>query len=191
MPTPLRRGMRHARRGLFYAVTGVLILLALAVAVANQLLPMVQKHPDRIAAWLMARAGRPVAFDSAEAYWTPRGPLFTLHNLRIGRGRQLLEVDNAQLLVAMYSGWLPGHPLTELRLRGLALTLQHEADGSWRFLGLTGPKERPDADPLSSLEGLGELQVSDAQLTVRAPDIGINFTSPRVDVRMRVGKSRV
>jgi uncharacterized protein (TIGR02099 family) len=188
MPTSLRRGLRHTRRGLFYAVTSVLILLALAVAVANQLLPMVQRHPDRIAAWLMARAGRPVSFDSAEAHWTPRGPLFTLHNLRIGSGRQLLEVDNAQLLVAMYSGWLPGHPLTELRLRGLALTLQRAADGSWRFLGLTGPKERPDADPLSSLEGLGELQVSDARLTVRAPDLGINFVARRVDVRLRVGK---
>lgn len=191
MPTTLRRGMRHTRRGLFYAVTSVLILLALAVAVANQLLPMVQQHPDRIAAWLMARAGRPVAFDSAEAHWTRRGPLFTLHNLRIGSGRQLLEVDNAQLLVAMYSGWLPGQPLTELRLRGLALTLQRDADGSWRFLGLTGPKERPDSDPLSSLEGLGELQVSDARLTVRAPDLGIDFVSRRVDVRLRVGKRRL
>ena len=182
--------MRHTRRGLFYIVTSVLILLALAVGVANQLLPMVQRHPDRIAAWLMARAGRPLAFDSAEAHWTRRGPLFTLHNLRIGSGKQLLEVDNAQLLVAMYSGWLPGHPLTELRLRGLALTLQHDADGSWRFLGLTGPKERPDADPLASLEGLGELQISDAKLTVRAADLGINFVS-RVDVRLRVGERRL
>ena len=190
MPTPFWRGMRHTRRGLFYVVTSLLILLALAVAVANQLLPMVQQHPDRIAAWLMARAGRPLAFDSAEAHWTRRGPLFTLHNLRVGQGKQLLEVDNAQLLVAMYSGWLPGHPLTELRLRGLALTLQHDADGSWRFLGLTGPKERPDADPLASLEGLGELQISDALLTVRAPDLGINFVS-RVDVRLRVGERRL
>ena len=176
------------RRGLFYAVTGVLILLALTVGVANQLLPMVQRHPDRIAAWLMARAGRPVAFDSAEAHWTARGPLFTLHNLRIGSGKQLLQVDNAQLLIAMYSGWLPGHPLTELRLRGLALTLQHDADGSWRFLGLNGPNERPDADPLSSLEGLGELQVSDARLRVRAADLGIDFGARRVDLRLRVGE---
>jgi len=183
--------MRHARRGLFYAVTGVLILLALAVAAANQLLPMVQRHPDRIAAWLAARVDRPVAFDSAEAHWTRYGPLFTLHNLRIGRGNQLLEVDNAQLLVAMYSGWLPGHPLTELRLRGLALTLQHDADGSWHFLGLTGPKERPDQDPLSSLEGLGELQISNARLAVHAPDLGIDFTSKRVDVRLRVSERRL
>ena len=190
MSTSLRRGMRHTRRGLFYIVTSVLILLALAVGVANQLLPMVQRHPDRIAAWLMARAGRPLAFDSAEAHWTRRGPLFTLHNLRIGSGKQLLEVDNAQLLVAMYSGWLPGRPLTELRLRGLALTLQHDADGSWRFLGLTGPKERPDADPLSSLEGLGELQISDARLRVHAADLGIDFVS-RVDLRLRVGERRL
>ncbi|MEO5595812.1 MAG: hypothetical protein ABIQ97_01510, partial [Lysobacteraceae bacterium] len=191
MPTPIRRGMRHARRGVFYLVTGCLILLALAVAFANLALPMVASHPDRIADWLSRRAGRAIAFERAEAHWTPRGPLFTLHGLRIGQGRQLLQVDDAQLLVAMYSGWLPDHPLTELRLHGLELTLERRSDGSWHFLGLAGPHQRPDQDPLSSLEGLGELQVSDARLAVHASGIGVDFLVPRVDVRLRVSEDRL
>ena len=191
MPTPFHRGMRHARRGLFYTGALVLILMAIAVAIADRLLPMVQRHPDRIAAWLIARAGRPVHFDRAEAHWTNRGPVFALYNLRIGEGKQQLAVDHAELLVAMYSGVLPDHPFTELRLRGLALTVERDATGQWHFVGLSGPKEDRDHDPLHNLEGLGELQVTDATLTVRAPDMGIAFTSPRVNVRMRVSDKRL
>jgi len=191
VPTPFRRGMRHARRGLFYTGALALILLAAIVAIADRLLPLVQEHPDQIAAWLIARSGRPVHFDHAEAYWTNRGPVFALYNLRIGEGKQQLAVDRAELLVAMYAGLLPDHPFTELRLHGLALTVERDATGRWHFVGLSGPTEDENHDPLENLQGLGELQVADARLTVRAPELGIAFTSPRVDVRMRVSDKRM
>jgi uncharacterized protein YhdP len=183
--------MRHARRGLFYTGALVVILLAIAVAVADRLLPLVQQHPDKIAAWLIERAGRPVHFKRSEAHWTRRGPVFVLYDVRIGAGKQQLDVDQAELLVAMYSGWFPDHPFTELRLRGLALTLERDAAGQWHFVGLSGPKTGGNQNPLHDLEGLGELQVADAKLTVRAPDLGIAFTSPRVDVRLRVSEDRL
>ncbi len=191
MRAHLFRGLRHARRGLFYTSAAVLVLMAIAVAVADRLLPLVQKNPDRIAAWLIEKAGRPVQFARAEAHWTRRGPVFVLHDVKIGGGKQVLEVDRAELLLAMYSGWWPDHPFTELRLRGLALTLQRDADGQWHFVGLSGPKTAAGQNPLHDLEGLGELQVADAKLTVRAPDLGIDFTSPRVDVRLRVSPGRL
>ena len=183
--------MRHARRGLFYTCALVLVLIAVAVAIADRLLPLVQKHPDKIAAWLIARAGRPVHFDHAEAHWTNRGPVFALYNLRIGEGKQQLAVDRAELLVAMYAGLLPDHPFSELRLHGLALTVERDAEGRWRFVGMSGPTEDEHHDPLKNLEGLGELQVTDARLTVRAPTLGIAFTSPRADLRMRVTEQRL
>ena len=183
--------MRHARRGLFYTCSLVLILLAMVVAIADRLLPLVQQHPDRIATWLIARSGRPMHFDHAEAYWTNRGPVFALYKLRIGEGKQQLAVDRAELLVAMYAGLLPDHPFTELRLHGLALTVERDATGRWQFVGLAGPTEDEHHDPLANLEGLGELQVTDARLTVRAPALGIAFTSPRVDLRMRVSAKRM
>ncbi len=191
MPTPFRRGMRHARRGLFYTCALVLVLMAVVVAIADRLLPLVQEHPDKIAAWLIARAGRPVHFDHAEAHWTSRGPVFALYNLRIGEGKQQLAVDRAELLVAMYAGMLPDRPFSELRLRGLSLTVERDADGRWHFVGLSGPKEDEHHDPLKNLEGLGELQITDAHLTMRAPALGIAFTSPRVDLRMRVTDKRL
>jgi uncharacterized protein (TIGR02099 family) len=187
----LIRGLHHARRGLFYTGAIVLILMAIMVAVADRLLPLVEEHPDRIAAWLIARSGRPVHFDRAEAHWTDRGPVFALYNLRIGEGEQQLAVDRAELLVAMYSGWLPDHPFSELRLHGLALTIERDATGRWHLVGLSGPQEKENHDPLASLEGLGELQVTDARLTVRSPSQGFAFTSPRVALRMRVTDKRL
>jgi uncharacterized protein (TIGR02099 family) len=176
---------------MFYTSAVVLVGLAIAVAVADRLLPLVQQHPDRIAAWLIARAGRPVHFDRAEAHWTSRGPVFALYNLRIGEGKQQLAVDRAELLVAMYSGMLPDHPFTELRLHGLAVTVERDATGRWHLVGLSGPQEDERHDPLDNLQGIGELQVTDARLTVRAPSQGFAFTSPRVALRMRVSEKRL
>ena len=38
--------------------------------------PLVERHPQKIAEWLSARAQRKVAFDHVETEWTRRGPLF-------------------------------------------------------------------------------------------------------------------
>ena len=47
-----------------------------------------------------------------------------------------LRIGEAEVLVSMYAGLLPGHSLTELRLRGVALVLQRAADGRWSVRGL-------------------------------------------------------
>ena len=131
MGTPLRRHLRHARRGVGYSVAVLLVLVALVLGVASQVLPMADRNPDRIAAWLSQRAGRPVSFDRVETAWTRRGPLLKLDNLRIGAGAQAFTVGDAEMLVSVYSGLLPGRPFSELRLRGLQLTLERAGDGRW------------------------------------------------------------
>lgn len=190
MPTPLRRRIRLARRGGVYAVGITLVLLALVIAVASQLLPLVEQHPAELARWLGQRAGRTVAFDRVETGWTRRGPLLQLHNLRLGDGDQAVAVGDAEMLVSMYAGLLPGVPLSELRLRGLDLTLERSADGRWQVRGLPG-QELADGDPFHALEGLGELQVIDGALTVVAPELGVDLRVPRIDLRLRVQGDRV
>ena len=59
---PWRHRLRLLRRGAWYALAALLVLLALGNGIGSQLLPLADRHPDRIAAWLSARAGRPVAF---------------------------------------------------------------------------------------------------------------------------------
>jgi len=189
MTTPLRRRIRHTRRWVGYGVLVLLILLALLVGVANQMLPMVERNPQQIAAWLSARVGEPVSFSHARAEWTRRGPRFILDDLHVGQGANRLAIGRAQLQVAMYSGILPGQPLTELKIRDLALTLVQRDDGRWEVIGLPGQDKT--ADPLDRLEGFGELQIERAQLAIRAPKLKIDMRMPRVDARIRVNGPRL
>src|SRR6185369_7715299 len=115
---------------------------------ANQMLPLVEQHPDKIAAWLSERVGEPVHFSKAHAEWTRRGPRFALDDLQVGSGDQVLDVGHANLLVAVYSGLLPGRPLTELNVQQLSLVLVQDADRRWRLVGLPGQR-KGGGDPLA------------------------------------------
>ncbi len=190
MPTPLRRRLRLARRGAGYSVALLLVLVALVVGVANQLLPLAERHPEKIAAWLSERAGRRIAFDRVETQWTRRGPLLRLDGLRIGDAGNAIAIGEAEMLVSLYAGLLPRQSFTELRLRGLELTLERATDGRWQVRGLPG-QQQPGGDPLSALEGLGELQVIDGKLAVIAPLLGIDAQLPKINLRLRVEGERV
>lgn len=187
MPTPFRRRLRLARRGAVYGIAIVLVCMAAVLGVASQVLPLVERHPDKVAAWLSERAGRPIAFDAVETQWTRRGPLLQLDGLRIGQGEGV-RIGQAEVLVSMYGGLLPGHSFTELRLRGLSLTLQRADDGVWSVRGLPG--QQTGGDPLASLEGLGELQIIDGRVAVDAPSLGLQLQVPDVDLRLRVDGDR-
>ena len=186
---PLRHRLRLLRRGAWYALAALLVLAALGNGVGSQLLPLAERHPDRIAAWLSERAGRPVGFDHVTTRWTRRGPLLRLDNLRIGDPANPLRIGDAEVLVAQYAGLLPGRSFTELRLRGLDLTLQRGADGQWQVRGLPG--QQAGGDPLDALSNLGELQLAQARLHVRAPELGMDLRLPRIDLRLRVEGERV
>ena len=190
MTMPWRHRLRLLRRGVAYTLAGLLVLLALGNGIGSQLLPLAERHPDRIAEWLSARAQRPVAFDHVATEWTRRGPLLRLDNLRVGDAANPLRIGDAEILVAQYAGVLPGRSFTELRLRGLDLTLQRDANGRWSVRGLPG-QQQAAGDPFEALERLGELQVSHARLRVLAPELGIDLQVPRIDLRLRVDGPRI
>src|SRR3546814_13959239 len=96
--------MRHALRCLIYSGVVLLVLVATLMATASQLLPWVARHPDQIAEWLGQQLGQPVSVVKADAVWTRRGPLFTLSGLHISSAEAGLAIDQAQLLVSVYSG---------------------------------------------------------------------------------------
>ena len=62
------------------------------------------------------------------------------------------------------------------RAQTLDLTLERDDSGRWHVRGLPG--QQAQADPLATLERLGELQVSHARLHVRAPALGIETRLP-------------
>src|SRR6476620_7390781 len=190
MPTPFRRRMRHARRFVGYGALVAVIFVALLVGLAKQLLPLAERHPERIAAWLSERAGRPVHFAKVETEWTRRGPLLRLDDLRLGEGAQSVVIGDTEMLVSLYGGLLPGGTFSELRLRGLDLTVERAADGFWSVRGLPG-QQTEGGDPFAALERLGELQIIGGRLHVVAPTLGIDATVPRIDLRLRVEGNRI
>ena len=167
MHAPLRRRLRLARRWAAYLLAVVLVLMALVLGAASQALPLAERHPERIAAWLSEKAGRPISFERVDTQWTRRGPLLQLEGLHIGDPGGGVHIGQAEVLVSMYAGLLPGRSFTELRLRGPALTLERDDDGRWSVRGL--PPTEQGGDPLDSLQRLGELQVIGARITVDAP----------------------
>lgn len=187
MSTPLRLRLRRIRRHAVYALAIVLVCVAVLVGTVSQVLPFAERHPDKVAAWLSARAGQPVRFDHLDTAWTRRGPLLELKGLRIGEG-QGIAIGEAEVLVSMYAGLLPGHSLTELRLRGLALVLQRADDGRWSVRGLP---QAGSGDPLEALRRLGELQVIGGRLRVDAPSLNLQAELPRIDLRLRVNGQRL
>lgn len=187
MKAPPRQQLRRLRRLVAGVVAVALVAVALLVGTLSQLLPLAERHPDKVAAWLSARAGQPVRFQRLQTEWTRRGPLLQLQDLRIGAGEGL-HIGQAQVQVALYAGLLPGRSLTELHLRGLALTLQRGEDGRWSVRGL--PRSQ-GGDPLDALRRLGELQVSEGRLDVQAPSLGLQASVPRVDLRLRVNGDRL
>ncbi|RMH91159.1 TIGR02099 family protein [Lysobacter pythonis] len=189
MPSPLRRGLRFAGKSVWYVFALVALSLALAFGAAIQSLNWLEANPARVAGWLSAKASQPVAFSGLEAEWTRRGPLLRLSGLRVGPGADAIPIGQAEVLLAPYTGWLPGRRMTELRLHGLALTLERNVAGEWHVRGMPGQSGR--RDPLDSLQDLGELQVVGGRLRVLAPASGIDVEIPRIDLRVQVGGARV
>lgn len=184
-----RDGVSWLRRCASHAFVALALLLAAGNGVGMLLLPVLERHPERIADWLGKRAGRPVAFDHVTTRWTSRGPLLRLEGLRVGDPADPVRIGAAEVLIAQYTGLLPGRSFTEIRLRGLDLTLQRAADGRWRIRGLPGQQDGDD--PLSALEHLGELQLAQARMRVMAPELGVDLRVPRIDVRMQVHGPRL
>lgn len=184
MPSRWRRSLRITRRTLAYSGFVLLILAAFLVSIANLFLPYIEKNPERVQAWLSNQVGQPVHYRSSKSQWTRRGPRIELIELRVGQGDAAVEISRAELLVAVYSGFLPNHPLTELKVKNLKLRLQQQADDSWQLLGVPR-RENSKTDPLDVLSGFGELQVERASLRIQANGRA-EITIPRFDVRLRV-----
>lgn len=184
MPTAWRRTLRITRRSFGYGILVLLIAAAVLVSAANLFLPFIENNPERVKQWLSDRVGQPVDFQSSRTEWTRRGPKVSLDGLRVGEGGSMVNIGRAELLVSVYSGLFPDHPLTELKAKGLFLRLEQQADDRWELRGL--PKQADSkADALDVLSGFGELQLENSVLQV-TPKNKVPIRIPRMDMRMRV-----
>ena len=175
---------RQLRRVAFVMILLTLSAAVLAMGGAYYLLQSAQKDPASAKQWLSAQAGSPLDFDSLQSSWTRTGPVINVTRLRVGEGAQRIELGDAQVILAMYSGWLPKRSFSQVRLTGLKLHLYRHDDGRWELLGL--PKsDKPQSDPLNALSRLGELQVVRGSMRIEAPTLGIDTRFPTANVRLR------
>lgn len=180
---------RRAGRVLLACLLGWLLSWALLVLLAWLVLPSIAWSAPAVGQWLGERAQMPVQVQAVRSHWTRRGPVLELQGLALGDGGQV-QVGRARLQLAIYTGLLPGHALTQVQLDGLDLQLRRADDGRWQIDGLaaTGAGQ---GDPLDALSRLGEIQVRGARLQVDAPQLQIQRTIERVDLRLRVDGERV
>lgn len=103
-------------------VAGIAVIaLAVLLALAQLLLPLLARHPEWVARELSAKLHRPVSFASLQGKWTGSGPLFVLRDIRVGvppgeRGAPI-EIPQSELRLDL-AGWLPSRHLVNLRASG-------------------------------------------------------------------------
>ncbi|TAL74758.1 MAG: TIGR02099 family protein [Rhodanobacter sp.] len=165
MNIPWHRPLQHGARALGWVAGVGVIALAVLVALAQALLPLVAQHPQWVARELSTRLARPVSFAALDGRWTPAGPVFALSGLTIGvppgGSGQPVRVPKAELRLD-FGGWLlPTRYLLNLRASGLQLNLARDRDGRWHVNGLgTGEGSQPaDFGQLSMALWLDHLQL--------------------------------
>lgn len=134
-------GWRHRARRLRFFLLGlvasVLVALALLMAVGQLLLPLAAHYPERVAALLSEKLGKPVRFGSLEGFWRPSGPLFVMRDVTIAptEGGDALRLPQAAVKLDFGAFVLPSRHLLNLRLHDMRMGLHRAADGRWSIDG--------------------------------------------------------
>ncbi|MGH8112638.1 MAG: YhdP family protein [Rhodanobacteraceae bacterium] len=176
----------HLRRARFAAITlvaAVIIAAAVAMAVAQMLLPLATCFPDFVAGQLSARLHRPVRFAAIASVWQPAGPLLTVRGLTLGPatpGGQSITLPRAALKFD-FSAWLrPEQRWITLRLSDMDLRVEHTTAG-WQVAGFGNSPGTPHA----SLQSLPvNLDLRDLRVDI-VDDVGHRswqLSAPRVRV---------
>lgn len=187
-----RRNLRRLLRWLQRGLIALLIGAALLVAAASQLLPLLARHPERVAEWLSRQVDAPVRLSQVTVEWNRAGPEFSLSGLRIGVAPEVLDIGQARLQVNIYSGLWPGMPLTELRLSGPELELRRDLAGQWRLEGLGHrPVGATGGSQLDQLGRFGAIDVLGARLHFRDEPGRCQFRLPRIDARLQQQHGRL
>lgn len=158
-------------------VAGIAVIaLAVLMALAQLLVPLVARHPEWVARELSAMLERPISFASLQSEWSGSGPLFVLRGVTVGvppggTGKPI-HIPESELQID-FGGWLPTRHLVNLRTRGLQLDLSRDKDGGWHVNGLgTGDSsQQPGFSRLSV-----ELWLDDLRLDIADEASGKHYS---------------
>ncbi|MGN6283287.1 YhdP family protein [Frateuria sp.] len=188
-----RQRLHLALRALGWGAGIVVVTLAVLVALAQLLLPLLARNPQWVAAQLSERLHRPVSFASMEGHWRGSGPLFVMRDVTVGPGPgggSPLHLPESELKIDFGAWLLPSRHMLDLRARGLELDLSHDAQGRWHVNGIGGPEGGARQDfsmgPVSLGIWLRDLrlivtdEVSGRRYAVRADQLRLSRQGSRV-----------
>lgn len=186
MPAPSTNPTRHRRRTARIAVLSLVGVVTIGwasmLALVGLALPWIASHPDRIAAALGERLGRPIHFDRLATRWEPTGPVFTLSGVRIGDGAAGFSVPQAEWALDFYAWLRRGVAFSEFRLSGLDLEVFRDAGGDLRVRGLGAGPAPVDLDLVLDLTALA---IEASRVRVVDATRGIDWRLSRLDARVR------
>jgi uncharacterized protein YhdP len=188
-----RQRLHLALRALGWGAGIAVVALAVLIALAQLLLPLLARHPQWVAAQLSARLHRPVSFASLEGHWRGSGPLFVMRDVTIGAGTgggSPLRLPESELKIDFGSWLLPSRHLLDLRARGLELDLSHDAQGRWHVNGIGGPDGGARQDFSMGPVSLG-LWLRDLRLIVTDEASGRRYALQADQLRMSRQGNRV
>ena len=160
-----KRWLRLGARTLGWIAGLAVIALAVLMALAQLLVPLVARHPAWVARELSAKVGRPISFASLHSEWNGTGPLFVLRDVTVGvppgGTGTVIHIPESELQID-FAGWLPTRHLVDLRTRGLQLDLRRDTDGGWHVdgFGTGGGSQPPGFDRLSLELWLDDLRLN-------------------------------
>ena len=133
-----QRRLRLGARTLGWVAGLAVIALAVLLALAQLLVPLVARHPAWVARELSAAVGRPIRFASLQSEWSGSGPLFVLRDITVGvppgGTGAVIHIPESEVQID-FGGWLPTRHLVDLRTRGLQLDLRRDKQGGWHIDG--------------------------------------------------------
>lgn len=189
-PQRLHRGAR----ALGWTAGVTVIVLAVLMALAQLLLPMLARNPQWVAAQLSERLQRPVSFTSTEGRWTATGPLFVMRGVTVGapvgQPGKPLHIPESELSLD-FGGWLlPSRHLLNVRVHDLHADLLRDAAGAW-YLNGSHVGDRANGKPLS----LGHLSVGlwldNVQVAVTDAKAAAHYTVVAKLIRLSQHGSRI
>lgn len=190
------RGLRRLHlplRALGWAAGVAVVALAVLVALAQLLLPLLARHPQWVAAQLSERLQRPVSFASMEGRWQASGPLFLMRDVTVGPGAaggSALRLPESELKID-FGGWLlPSRHLLNLRARGLELDLSRDAQGLWHVNGIGGPDSGARQGISMGPVSVG-IQLRDLQLAITDEASGRHYRLLADQLRLSRQGSRI
>lgn len=141
----------------------LLIILAALSATVRLLLPWLVGDPERVARFLSERLRTPVTLESSEARVLGTGPLVHLKGLRIG-AEPALVLAEADLELDFAAFVLPWRRVVrDVRVSGLDIRVERDAEGRVRVLGLPRPTAPPPWEEW--LGRIGQMSVRDSRLS--------------------------